>query len=151
MDRLKARLQSPSFQLRAGLLLMFASIVLGILIYKADLQKWYWSGKSLELNDSPALVFFNRHKGCDCILKYYQMADVELLTWMENNQTGLQVILVDLDDQPGYALTYRIHFAPALLLLDADGDEILRQEGIINTEQVFDFTPFEEIFSQITR
>ncbi len=149
MDSVKTGFRSPQFQLRLGVILIFISLVLVVLVYKNDLQKWLIPVPDIERNGSPVLLVFNRHKGCDCIVQYYEMAANEIQQWADSRSTEINILHIDLDNSPNYGVKFQIRFAPALILLDADGKELIRQEGILNKDQVFDLIAVEEVLDNI--
>jgi hypothetical protein len=39
------------------------------------------AGPPLELNNQPALLFFNNNEGCECVLPFYAKADAVIAAW----------------------------------------------------------------------
>ena len=55
----------------------------GIMMYKAFDNGWLMSREPLDLSNAPVLLFFNRHKGCECEMVVYKAAENQINDWYE--------------------------------------------------------------------
>jgi hypothetical protein len=149
MDRLEGPPSSKQARFRLLGILIFVLLLFGVLTAKALEDGWFLPRKPVELDHQPAFLFFNRHKGCDCVLEVYELADSEIRTWPEEDRSGARVIKIDLDDQPQLGPEYKIVRAPTLLLLDASSREVHRQEVAISETQVFDLEKAANAFQML--
>jgi hypothetical protein len=111
-----------------GLIFVLAFSVLAM---KAVLEGWFAPHFTLDLHQQPAVLFFNRTKGCDCAKQVYQAAARQMQDWPEANRLGVQVIEINLDRWPEAGEQFAIVRAPTLLLLDAAGNSVYRQEEVV--------------------
>jgi len=56
------------------ILISIFSLVMLMLTIKGFTEGWLESRYPLDIKQQPAILFFNRHKGCDCALVVYQAA-----------------------------------------------------------------------------
>ncbi|MBE2221123.1 MAG: hypothetical protein IAF02_06260 [Anaerolineae bacterium] len=98
---------------------------------------------SIELNNQPALLFFNNEEGCECVIELYQKADAVIAAWPAENRAHIAVHRLVLDERPDLQRSYDIQRAPMLLLLDANGQVIWREWGVASNPNVFDLTKVE--------
>jgi hypothetical protein len=132
MDRIKeAQPISSSLTHKSLGLLAFLLVILLVLAYKSYDDGWFLPRKPIILNDQPAVLFFNRHKGCDCARVVYYAAARQMREWPEAQHLGVQLIQVDLDRQPYLGEQFDVARAPALLLIDAAGNIKYRQEEVV--------------------
>lgn len=118
--------------------MLFIIFVLGVLIVlylKGIHEDWFSPREQLVLEGKPVLLFFNRYKGCECELVVYEAAELQIENWTEENRRGIEVMIFNLDRREDLKKQFGIVRAPTLILLNADGDIILKQdEGILDTE-----------------
>ena len=98
----------------------------------------------LELNNEPAILFFNNEDGCVCSRIIYERADAQIAAWPAESRHGVPLYHIQLEERPDLRSHYRIVRAPTLLLLDADGNEIWRQDEVTTDTQIFDLKMAEE-------
>ena len=122
---------SSSFSHKRLGLLAFLLVILLVLAYKTYDDGWFLPRKPIVLNDQPAVLFFNRHKGCDCARIVYHAAARQMREWPEAQRLGVQLIQVDLDRQTYLGKQFDVARAPALLLIDATGNIVYRQEEVV--------------------
>lgn len=126
---------------------LFILFVLGVLIVlflKGMHEGWLSTREQLVVGGKPVLLFFNRYKGCECERKVYEAAERQIENWTEENRGGIDVIIFNLDRRTDLIKQFGIVRAPTLILLNADGDIILKQdEGILDTEPL-NLSLFEE-------
>ena len=144
MDRLTPDHSSSRLSPKKVGLLIFLLLLLSILAYKAITEGWLRSRSSLELNNQPALLFFNRHKGCECALIVYEFADGQIKNWPEEARHGVPVITIDLDQRSDLAKQFEITRAPTLLLLDRNGKVIAKQQDVVSDLEPLNLAFFED-------
>lgn len=130
-----------------GLVILAALAILGS---KAVEEGWFLSREPLDLSNAPVLLFFNRHKGCECELVVYEAAEEQIKGWSEESRSGLQIIPIDLDRRLDLGKQFNIVRAPALLLVDRDGAIILAQKESISDTAPLDLIPFEKVGREVT-
>lgn len=123
--------------------LIVAGAVLAVLAAKGIQSGWFAAPSPLELNGEPALLFFNNDRGCDCALVIYRRADVQMAAWSEEARHRVPLVPINLEQRPDVAKYYGIVRAPTLLLLDAAGDEVWRQDEVVSDSHVFDLKAAE--------
>ena len=109
-------------------LLVLAALFLGPMVLKAVQEGWFAPSPPLELNSQPALVFFTLSRGCECQITVVQSAEAQLAAWDLPSAFGLNVIHVDSNRRPDLAGEYGVARAPALVLLDARGEVVWKQD-----------------------
>jgi hypothetical protein len=134
MDRIKAQHNSA--------LIGICLVILVILLAKASRDGWLNPQTTL-MPGSPSLVFFNGSRGCDCELYVYSNADRQLADWSEAQRGGLAVIRVSIHAPGALKSKYKVIRAPTLLLLDAAGEIILRQDNVVSDDEPLDLAEFE--------
>ena len=124
-------------------LLVLAALFLGPMVLKAVQEGWFAPSPPLELNSQPALVFFTLSRGCDCQMMVVQSADAQLAAWALPVDLGLNVIRVDFDRRPDLARQYGVARAPALVLLDSQGQVVWKQDVGLSDELPLDLEQAE--------
>jgi hypothetical protein len=104
---------------------------------------WFARRPPLELGSQPALLFFNNDRGCECVLVIYQRADAQIAAWPATERREVPVRRINLEHRPDLGERYQIARAPTLLLVDAQGNEIWRQDEVVSDEQIFDLKRFQ--------
>ena len=97
----------------------------------------------LELNGEPTLLFINNDRGCDCVLAIYLRADQQIAAWPAESRHSVSLHRIHLEQRPDLGWQYRIIRAPTLLLLDAAGNEIWRQDEVTSDWRIFDLEAAE--------
>lgn len=145
------RLTLPAVRIPPGLrtLALFLFLLLALLACKAIDSGWLIPCAPLELNDQLALLFFIRHKGCQCELVVYQAAEEQIRNWDEAERQGVPVLPVDLDRCPNLGKQYQVIRSPSLLLVDAEGNVLLRQSDSISDAAPLDLAKFEQKLSEV--
>ena len=128
---------------RKWIWLIVATAVLVVLGAKAIQQGWLTARPPLELNDKPAILFFNNEKGCDCVLAIYRRADGQIAAWPAESRHGVPLHRIHLEQRPDLGKRYQIVRAPTLLLLDAGGNEVWRQDEVTSDWRIFDLETAE--------
>jgi hypothetical protein len=113
--------------------LFLGALVLTLSLKAAQLS-WFAPRPPLEPDRQPALLFFNKARGCECELFVYDNAEAQMDGW----DAPVQVIRIDLDRRPDLARQYQVIRAPTMILLDAAGQIVWRQD-----EGLSDATPLD--------
>ena len=117
-----------------------------ILAIKAYSEGWFKPHYTLDLHQQPALLFFNRQKGCECAISVYKTAHSQVRNWSGDDRHGMQIIEFDLDRWPGTDIgeQFDVIRAPTLLLLDGAGEIVYRQDDTVADTAPLDLPVFEE-------
>lgn len=143
MDRLTPEVSTTRLKRQIVGVILFILMLTGILGYKVYDAGWLLPHSPLVLPEEPILLFFNRHKGCECVLLVYRSANKQIQNWSDTERNGVPVISIDLDRRPDLGKQYEIFRVPALLLLDENGKVIYLQEESISDSQPLDLATFE--------
>ena len=132
--------------------IILAVFFLGLLLViglKAVEEGWLSPREALELNGKPALVLFNRYKGCECELVVYEAAEYQIENWSEKDRNGIPVYVFNLDRRSDLKNQYQIIRAPTLILVDGSGDIIIKQDEGISDFEPLDLPLFEEKIKEV--
>lgn len=131
---------------------LFIIFLLGIMILlflKGMNEGWFSPQELPVLEGEPVLLFFNRYKGCECELVVYEAAELQIENWAEENRRGIEVMIFNFDRRADLKRQFGIVRAPTLILLNAAGDIILKQdEGVSDTEPL-NLPLFEEKIMEV--
>ena len=116
---------------RLIILFLIFSLVLIVLAIKGFSERWFAPRYPLDLHQQPAILFFNRHNGCQCTQVIYRAAANQAKYWPEENRKGVQLINIDLDERPDLGEQFGIVRAPTLMLLDQTGKIIYKQDEVL--------------------
>ena len=116
---------------RLVILISIFSLVMTMLAIKGFTEGWFEPRYPLDIKQQPAILFFNRHKGCECALVVYRAAANQVRDWSEEDRQGVQLIQIDLDRRPDLGFQFNVIRAPSLLLLDRNGEIIYRQADVV--------------------
>jgi hypothetical protein len=123
---------------RSTWLLFLAALALILGLKAVDLG-WFSSREPLELNNAPALLFFNKSRGCECELYVYDNANAQFDAW----KSPIAIHRIDLDRRPDLGQQYRIVRAPALVLVDSGGQVVWKQGDSLSDELPLDLKQVE--------
>jgi hypothetical protein len=122
---------------------VFWTIFLASLILTFGLKAvqlgWFAPRPPLELDGKPVLLFFNKSRGCECELLVYNNANAQMDEWT----APVRLISIDMDRRPDLARDYNIIRAPALVLLDAAGQAVWKQNDSLSDESPLDLNQAE--------
>lgn len=121
----------------------------GIMMYKAFDNGWLMSREPLDLSNAPVLLFFNRHKGCECEMVVYKAAENQIIEWYEEERHGISIIRIDLDRRPDLGKQFDIIRAPALFLVDTDGNVLMGQKESISDTAPLDLDAFTAAIDKV--
>jgi hypothetical protein len=113
---------------------------------KAAQLGWFNPRPPLELDGKPALLFFNKSRGCECELSVYNNANAQMDGW----NARVQVIRIDVDHRPDLAQQYEVIRAPALVLLNAKGQATWKQDEGLSDESPLDLKQAESQVEAMT-
>lgn len=142
MDRLISQMFLKRF---AFILVMIAAT--GILIFKAINEGWFIPREPLDLSTEPTLLF-NRSKGCECALIVYEAADMQIASWPEEAYSGIKIIRIDMDRRPDLGKQFNIIRAPALVLVDSEGQSLYNQTKSVSDTSPFNLIAFEKAIKE---
>ena len=136
MDRIASRYQLVIWSI-------FGAAVAMVLVSKAIRLGWFDPRPQLKLNDQPALLFFNRDRGCECELLVYRSAEAQLAAWRQEDRFEVRIIALNLEQRRDLVRAYQVVRAPTLLLLDGSGQTVWRQDEVITDREPFDLRELE--------
>ena len=84
------------------------------------------------------MVFFTLGKGCECQMKVIHNAEKQLAEWKVVVETKIPLFTVDFSRRPDLANQYGVARSPALVLLNAAGEVIWKQDLGLSDEAPFD-------------
>lgn len=145
MNMAKRGLQ-PSAR-RVGLL--FLLLVFAVLAVKALNEGWFAQRQPLLLNGEPALLFFNRSRGCPCAMTVYLAAKYQVQNWSAEERRGVQILSFDLDLRPDLGKQYDVVRAPTLLFVVDNEKTVLRQDEVVSDDQPLDLVRFEQKIREV--
>lgn len=143
MDRVKIGQRSPFFASKGIWLFGFGLLLAAILIFKGIDEGWFIPRTPLALDYKPAVLFFNRHRGCECALVVYRAAANQVQNWSEEDRQGVQLIQIDLDQRPDLGAQFGIIRAPTLLLVDGYGEIKYRQDEVVTDAEPLNLSMME--------
>lgn len=150
MDRVKIGQRSSFFLAsRRTWLFAFGLLLAAILIYKGIDEGWFIPRTPLALDHKPAVLFFNRHKGCECALVVYRAAANQVQDWPEGDRQGVQLIQIDLDQRPDFGEQFKVIRAPSLLLVNRAGEIIYRQDEVVTDEVPLNLLEIEKKIGEV--
>jgi hypothetical protein len=123
---------------RVMALILFGAVVMAVIAIKSIKDGWFEPQTSLELNSQPALIFFTLERGCACQMKVIASAEAQIAAWEVPDETGVPVRRVDFSYGPDLASQYGVVRAPALVLLDAQGQVVWNQDVGLSDEAPLD-------------
>jgi hypothetical protein len=130
---------------RKALWIVFFAALFLTLGLKAAQLGWFTPHPPLELNGKPALLFFKKSRGCECELFVYNNAETQMNSW----NASVRVIHIDLDRRPDLARKYEVIRAPSLVLLNAEGQIVWRQDEGLSDESPLDLDQAEAWFESL--
>ncbi len=111
---------------------------------KAVQLGWFAPRPPLDLDGGPALLFFNKARGCECELFVYNNAEAQMEVW----NAPLRVIKIDMDRRPDLARKYDVIRAPTLVLLNTEGQVDWRQDEGLSDESPLDLKQVEMLVAR---
>ena len=137
-------------QTRILIWLSFAGAVLLVLGFKAWRLGWLLPKPPLALNGQPAVVVFIKiHGVCECEQFVNDNARAQAANWPVDARSWLLLHQIDIEHRPDLAKQYKVIRAPSMLLLDASGEIVWRQDDVITDELPLDLTTIEMKISDL--
>jgi len=147
MDRITVKDSDKA--MRCIVIILMTLLITGIMIYKALDNGWLMSREPLDLSNAPVLLFFNRHKGCECEMVVYTAAENQVANWSDEERQGILIVRVDLDRRPDLGKQFNIIRAPALLLVDTEGNILFGQKDSISDTAPLDLDAFTVAIDEV--
>jgi hypothetical protein len=126
-------------------IIFLASLILTFGL-KAVQLGWLDPRPPLDLDREPALLFFNKSRGCECEMLVYNNANAQLETW----SAPVRLIRIDMERRPDLARDYNIIRTPSLVLLNAEGQVVWRQDEGLSDESPLDLNQAERQIEALT-
>ncbi|GAB4419416.1 MAG: hypothetical protein Kow002_07010 [Anaerolineales bacterium] len=126
-------------------ILFLASLTLTLGL-KAASEGWFTARTPLPLNGQPALVFFTLSKGCDCQMTVVRAAEAQLADWV----SPLPLYRVDFDRRHDLAEQFGVARAPALVLVNAEGQVVWKQDEGLSDGSPLDLNQAERQVEALT-
>ena len=143
MDRVKDYLSKLNLQQKIVLIAVIL-LVVSALSLKSIQQNWWQTCSLPDHSDLPALVFFNKDRGCECEMLVYHSAQEQLNAWQSEERGFLPLYNYNLEQCRNLARQLNIRRAPALLLIDQNEKLIYTQSEIITDEVPFDLSNYQD-------
>jgi hypothetical protein len=124
-------------------LVLFGVIVLAVMTIKSINDGWFEPQTPLALNGQPALVFFSLGRGCECQMTVIRNAEAQLAAWSVAMEEQISILRVDFSRRPDLVSQYNVARAPALVLLDAQGQVVWKQDVGLSDEAPLDLIAAE--------
>ncbi len=138
-------------RLRSLIFLFFVLAVVAVLGIKAVQQGWFLPRPQLALNGQPALLFFTLSDGCECQMTIIRRAATQVAFWELPEHLAINIIRIDFDLQPKTARYYDVARAPALVLVDAEGEPIWKQDVSVSDARPLDLVEAEAQISALLK
>jgi hypothetical protein len=117
-----------------------ALILLGV---KLAIDLYFSAHVALDLNGKPALLYVTDDHPCECAKRMIAEADFQIKNWSEPQRLEVQLIRVSLGDRLDLEEKYDVFRAPTLILLDAQGQVVYRQDYPFIGGKPIDLPEFE--------
>ncbi|MBI9043313.1 MAG: hypothetical protein JEZ06_02435 [Anaerolineaceae bacterium] len=119
----------------------FFCVLLFVLAFKAFQLDWFRPNYQLDLNGQPAILIFLIDQGrCECEQFVNDNARSQAENWSSKDHQGLLIYQIDIKKYSNLAKKYKIIRAPSMLLLNASGEIVWRQDGAINDDFPLDLS-----------
>jgi hypothetical protein len=136
-------------RLRIVIFLVFLLAVGAVLAIKGVQQGWFLPRPQLALSDQPAMLFFTLLDGCECQMTIIRRAATQVAFWELPEPLAINIIRIDFDLQPKIARYYDVARAPALVLVDAEGELIWKQDVGVSDAKPLDLVEAEAQISAL--
>jgi hypothetical protein len=124
-------------------LMIFGMVVLAVITIKSINGGWFVPQMPLKLNGQPALVFFTLGRGCECQMLVIRNAEAQLAAWPVVLEEQIPILRVDFSRRPDLARQYGVRRAPALVLVNAEGEMVWKQDVGLSDGAPFDLISAE--------
>lgn len=82
------------------------------------------------------LLLFNRNMGCQCVMKLYATADSYFNKLDPEVAAAFHAQRINADESPDLVEAHGVIVAPTIIILDEEGNEVLRQESRITIDDI---------------
>ncbi|HAM45076.1 MAG TPA: hypothetical protein DCM67_08670 [Propionibacteriaceae bacterium] len=82
------------------------------------------------------LLLFNRNMGCQCVMKLYAAADSYFNKLDPEVAAAFHAQRINADESPELVEAHGVIVAPTIIILDEEGNEVLRQESRITIDDI---------------
>jgi len=82
------------------------------------------------------LLLFNRNMGCQCVMKLYAAADSYFNKLDPEVAAAFHAQRINADESPDLVEAHGVIVAPTIIILDEEGNEVLRQESRITIDDI---------------
>lgn len=144
MSKVGAPSQPVGKHLRMAGLVLFCLVLSGFGLIKAYYDGRFELRSPLPLEGKPTLVFFMLRRGCECQMSVVRAAEAQMAAWDAPDRAGIGVLRVDFSRRPDLAEQYSVERAPALVLLDEQGQVIWKQDLGLNDLAPLDLVEAED-------
>lgn len=130
--------------------IVFTITVLLVLGIKARQFGWLLPKPQLGLNGQPAVLVFVKHHGvCECEQFVNGNARAQAASWTVEARHEMALHQIDIEQRPDLVRQYKVLRAPSMLILDAAGEIVWRQDDVITDQQPLDLPAAEDQIIQI--
>jgi hypothetical protein len=134
---------------RVMALILLGAVVMAMLTIKSFNDGWFEPKIPLEHNGKPALVFFTLGLGCECQMLVIRNAETQLAAWPVAMEEQISILRVDFSRRPDLVSQYNVARAPALVLLDAAGEVIWKQDLSLSDESPLDLIQAQSMVEEL--
>jgi len=134
---------------RIAALILFGTVVMAVVAIKSFNDGWFEPQTPLALNDQPALVFFTLGRGCECQMLVIRNAETQLAAWPVAMEEQISILRVDFSRRPDLVSQYNVARAPALVLLDAAGEVVWKQDLGLSDEAPLDLIQAQSMVEEL--
>ena len=149
MDRITANNPGRGKIFQRTVVTLVILLIAGMTTYKALDEGWLMPREPLDLSNAPVLLFFNRHKGCECEMVVYTAAESQINEWSDDARNGIQINHIDMNRRPDLVKQYDILRAPALFLVNQDGTVIIEQKDAVSDTSPLNLHRFESMIENL--
>lgn len=132
-------MDKPRWSLLVAVLLIVGAIV-GIKSLQSQAAVAPMSSPTLAAVDmgtsTGTLLLFNRNMGCVCVLKLYAAADSYFNKMDPELAAAFHARRINADESPDLVEAHKVIVAPTIIVLDPEGNEVLRQESKVKWDVV---------------
>jgi hypothetical protein len=139
----KAKGNLSALRQKQAILLGVIGLALILFSVKIAARAYSAAQESLDLNGKPALLYIPDDHPCECAKKMIAEADYQIKNWSEPHRMEVQLIRINLGDYPDLEAKYDIFRASTLILLDAHGQVVHRQDYPMIGGKPMDLPEFE--------
>jgi hypothetical protein len=122
-----------------------ALIILGIKYLSLFLSL---AGQQVMAQDGPMILFFNVEEPCECMLELAESAEQQIASWPPEQRGKLPVVHIWMNERKDLEAKYKVFRAPCLILVNAQGQVIWRQDYPLIQNGPFDLVELEAVIAK---